>query len=64
MAKIEKRFQLLLSEEEMQMLKSESEKRGISAGELLRMSLRNEITQIDVYERMSALKRLTEIHPE
>ena len=38
--KIEKRFQLLLTEQEMNDLKSESEKREIPASEILRMGLK------------------------
>lgn len=61
MAKIEKRFHLLLSNEEYLQLKNESEKRNISAGELIRLSLQNEITQKTSYTRMNALHTLVEL---
>jgi len=56
--KSEKRFQLLLTEEEFQVLKVESEKREISASELIRRSLDAEIHQKSDLERINAFKRL------
>lgn len=58
MAQNEKRFQLLLKEEELIRLKKEAEKRGISAGELLRLSLKNELSGKSSYEKVLALHRL------
>lgn len=59
--KIEKRFQLLLSDSEWDDLKSESEKRGITASEILRMGLRNEISKKSSLERLNALRELAKI---
>jgi len=61
MAKIDKRFQILFSEEEILLLKNESEKRGISQAELLRLALRNEITQKSDFIRIKAIRSLTEV---
>ncbi|MBE7412273.1 MAG: CopG family transcriptional regulator [Leptospiraceae bacterium] len=58
MAKINKRFHLLLTDEELLLLKNESEKRNISAGELIRISLKNEIIQKSSYMRISALQTI------
>lgn len=63
-AKIEKRFQLLLSEEELEYLKTESEMRGISASEILRIGLRNEITHKTSLERIHAIEDLAAISIE
>lgn len=63
MKKNDKRFQLLLSSEELELLKEESLKRGISAGELLRLSLENEVQKKSSLEKMQYLKNLTEIFP-
>jgi predicted DNA binding CopG/RHH family protein len=63
MKKTDKRFQLLLSEEELDLLKQESLKRGISAGELLRLSLHNEVLKKSNLEKLNYLKKLTEIFP-
>lgn len=61
MAKIDKRFQILLSEEEQILLKNEASRRGISGGELIRMALKNEIIQKSELLRRQALLSLTEI---
>ncbi|TGN17681.1 CopG family transcriptional regulator [Leptospira idonii] len=61
MPKIDKRFQILFSEEEILLLKNEADKRGISQGELLRLALRNEITQKSNFTRIRAIRNLTEI---
>ncbi|RHX87993.1 CopG family transcriptional regulator [Leptospira stimsonii] len=58
MARVDKRFQLLMTEEELELLKNEADKRNLSAGEMLRLSLRNEIYRSDSYERLEALKIL------
>ncbi len=63
MKKTDKRFQLLLSEDELELLKQESLKRGISAGELLRLSLQNEVLKKTNLEKINHLKKLTEIFP-
>jgi hypothetical protein len=60
-AKIDKRFQILFSEEEILLLKNEADKRGISQGELLRLALRNEITQKSDFVRIKAIRSLIEV---
>ncbi len=59
--KIEKRFQLLLTEKEWNDLKLESEKRGIPGSEILRMGLRNEISQRTNLDRLNAVQKILEI---
>ncbi|MCG6141479.1 CopG family transcriptional regulator [Leptospira mtsangambouensis] len=61
MAKIDKRFQILLSEDEQILLKNEASRRGISQGELIRMALKNEIIQKSELVRRKALVALTEL---
>ncbi|TGM74647.1 CopG family transcriptional regulator [Leptospira bouyouniensis] len=61
MAKIDKRFQILLSEEEQILLKKEATRRGISQGELIRLALKNEIIQKSELLRRKAIQNLTEI---
>lgn len=61
MAKIDKRFQILFSEEEVLLLKNEADRRGLSQGELIRIALRNEITQKSDVTRMRALRALAEV---
>ncbi|EKR63706.1 hypothetical protein LEP1GSC036_4589 [Leptospira weilii str. 2006001853] len=61
MAKVDKRFQLLMAEEELELLKKEAEKRKLSAGEMLRLSLRNEVYRSDSYERLEALRILANL---
>ncbi|XDD45437.1 CopG family transcriptional regulator [Leptospira sp. WS39.C2] len=61
MAKIDKRFQILLSEEEQILLKNEATRRGISQGELIRLALNNEIIQKSELLRRKAIQNLTEI---
>ncbi len=61
-SKIEKRFQLLLSSEEVEDLKNESLKRNITASELLRIGLRNEISKRSSLERLKALKDLCSLN--
>lgn len=61
MAKIDKRFQILLSEEEQILLKNEATRRGVSQGELIRMALKNEIIQKSELLRRQALVALTEL---
>ena len=63
MAKIDKRFQILLSEEEQILLKNEATRRGISQGELIRLALKNEIIQKSELLRRKAIQNLTEFLP-
>ncbi|WP_167882062.1 CopG family transcriptional regulator [Leptospira semungkisensis] len=64
MARVERRFQMLLTEEEFELLRTEAEKRELSASELLRTCFRNEIFRSDSYQRLEALRELTKIYPE
>ncbi|RHX81253.1 CopG family transcriptional regulator [Leptospira yasudae] len=64
MARVDKRFQLLMTEEELELLKNEAEKRNLSAGEMLRLSLRNEVYRSDSYERLEALNILSRLKEE
>ncbi|TGM53449.1 CopG family transcriptional regulator [Leptospira adleri] len=64
MARVDKRFQLLMTEEELELLKNEADKRNLSAGEMLRLSLRNEVYRSDSYERLEALNILATIQEE
>ncbi|AYV55756.1 MULTISPECIES: CopG family transcriptional regulator [Leptospira] len=64
MARVDKRFQLLMTEEELELLKNEAEKRNLSAGEMLRLSLRNEVYRSDSYERLEALRILSNLKEE
>ncbi|MBM9500819.1 CopG family transcriptional regulator [Leptospira sp. 201903071] len=64
MARVDKRFQLLMTEEELDLLKNEADKRNLSAGEMLRLSLRNEVYRSDSYERLEALNILASIKEE
>ncbi|PJZ54522.1 CopG family transcriptional regulator [Leptospira adleri] len=64
MAKVDKRFQLLMTEDELELLKNEADKRNLSAGEMLRLSLRNEVYRSDSYERLEALNILATIQEE
>ncbi|PJZ40914.1 CopG family transcriptional regulator [Leptospira kmetyi] len=64
MARVDKRFQLLMTEEELELLKNEAEKRNLSAGEMLRLSLRNEVYRSNSYERLEALRILSNLKEE
>ncbi|MCG6153245.1 CopG family transcriptional regulator [Leptospira bandrabouensis] len=61
MAKIDKRFQILLSEEEQILLKNEAKRRGVSQGELVRMALKNEIIQKSELLKRQAVVALMEL---
>ncbi|MCT8334963.1 CopG family transcriptional regulator [Leptospira sp. 85282-16] len=61
MAKIDKRFQILLSEEEQILLKNEAKRRGVSQGELVRMALKNEIIQKSELLKRQAVVALVEL---
>ncbi|EQA35127.1 hypothetical protein LEP1GSC047_1177 [Leptospira inadai serovar Lyme str. 10] len=62
MARIERRFQMLLTDEEFDLLKQEADKRDMSASELLRTCFRNEIFSSDSYQRLEALKELANLY--
>lgn len=58
MAKIDKRFTILFSDEELRLLKANAQLRGMSAAELVRISVQNEVTQKSSVDRVNALKRI------
>ena len=58
MEKIDKRFTILFSDEELKLLKSNAQLRGMSAAELIRLSVQNEVTQKSSVDRINALKRI------
>jgi hypothetical protein len=58
---INKRFHVLFTEEDLQLLKKESLKRKISSSELLRISLHNEIHKKSNYNRFIALKNIIQL---
>ena len=45
MKKIDKKFQMLFSEEELVNLKLEAAKRNVSASEFIRICIKNELTE-------------------
>ncbi|EMY76924.1 ribbon-helix-helix protein, CopG family [Leptospira weilii serovar Ranarum str. ICFT] len=53
-----------MTEEELELLKNEAEKRNLSAGEMLRLSFRNEVYRSDSYERLEALRILANLKEE
>lgn len=63
MAEREKRFQLLLTEREFELLKKESKKRNISSGELIRESINKELAQKTNLEQIQSIQELSKIIP-
>ncbi|MCC5814879.1 MAG: ribbon-helix-helix protein, CopG family [Leptospira sp.] len=61
MAKIDKRFTILFSEEEILLLKEQARARGLSSGELVRKAVQNEITKKSSYDKINALHRIHQI---
>lgn len=58
MPKIDKRFTVLFSEEEILLLKEQASARGLSSGELVRIAVQNEITKKSSYDKINALRRI------
>jgi len=58
--KIDKRFQLLLTEDELEQVREEAIRRGISAGEFIRLSIRNELSQHTSQDRRGAIQSLSD----
>ncbi|MCB1157602.1 MAG: CopG family transcriptional regulator [Leptospiraceae bacterium] len=56
-----RRFQILFSELEFEVLRKEAEKRNISSAELIRYSLQNELQLHSSYDRLMALRGLFEL---
>lgn len=59
--KIDHRFQLLLTEEEMNLLKEESAKRKISASELIRKGIHSELSKKTSLDRIQAIRNFIKI---
>lgn len=64
MAEKVKRFHILLSTEELEEIKKEADKRKISASEFVRMSIKSETTSKTSYDKILAIKALSEIITE
>ncbi|MBK8394110.1 MAG: CopG family transcriptional regulator [Leptospiraceae bacterium] len=64
MKKIDKKFQMLFSEEELNTLKIEAAKRNISASEFIRICIKNELTEKSSYSKILALRNLTNLELE
>ncbi|MBK6605322.1 MAG: CopG family transcriptional regulator [Leptospiraceae bacterium] len=60
--KIDKKFQMLFSEEELRTLKDEAAKRNISASEFIRMCIKNDLTEKTSYSRILALNTLASLN--
>lgn len=58
MSKVDKRFTILFSDEELMLLKANANLRGMSVGELVRVSVQNEITQKSVEDKLRALQNI------
>lgn len=58
MSKVDKRFTILFSDEELMLLKANANLRGMSVGELVRVSVQNEITQKSVADKLRALQKI------
>lgn len=61
LAKIDKRFTVLFSEEEVMLLKDQARTRGMSSGELVRVAVQNELTSKSSYDKITALRRIYNI---
>ncbi|MBP7284328.1 MAG: CopG family transcriptional regulator [Leptospiraceae bacterium] len=61
MKKIDKKFQMLFSEEELVNLKLEAAKRNVSASEFIRICIKNELTEKSSYSKIVALRNLTNL---
>jgi hypothetical protein len=61
LAKIDKRFTILFSEEEILLLKEQARARGLSSGELVRKAVQNEITKKSSYDKINALHRIHQL---
>lgn len=64
MARIDKRFTVLFTEEELQLLKLQASRRGLSSGELVRIAVQNEITQKSNWDKIQALRRIYKLGKE
>jgi hypothetical protein len=64
LARIDKRFTVLFTEEELQLLKLQASRRGLSSGELVRIAVQNEITQKSNWDKIQALRRIYKLGKE
>lgn len=60
--KIDKKFQMLFSEDELRTLKEEAAKRSISASEFIRICIKNDLTEKTSYSRILALITLASLN--
>lgn len=60
----EKRFQLLLTNKEYEILKKESSIKKISASEYIRILLNSKIAAFSNYDKIIALKKLKEFYTD
>jgi len=56
--RIDRRFTVLFSEEEILLLKKQAKIRGISSGELIRIAVQNEIYGKSFSDKLTALRKL------
>lgn len=61
MGKVDKRFTVLFSQEEILLLKDQARVRGISAGELVRLAVQNEIYRKSSFDRILAIGNIAEL---
>ncbi len=59
--KMTQRFQLLLTEEEFQLLKQESLKRGVSVSELIRKGIHCELTKKTSLQKIQSIRNFIKI---
>lgn len=58
-----KRFHIILTQEEWEVLQRESKKRGLSASEFIRKGIVAETQKVNSLQKIQALINLTEILP-
>lgn len=61
MKKIDKKFQILFSEDELSVIKLEATKRKISTSEFIRLCIKNELSEKTSYSRILALRNLAHL---
>lgn len=58
MAKLEKRFTILLEEEEWKLINHHAKVRGLKTSEFIRIAIRHELTGKSTIDRINALRNL------
>lgn len=58
-----KRFHILFTEEEWEIIQKESLKQGISIAELIRKAIFSDLKKVTTLEKIQALENLTQISP-